>query len=69
MLRKQSKLHLTRNYTCADSCQSSFLRFDIYKQPFGLLLPDRQSTYRTFAGAMLSLFTIVVVLSFGTFKF
>ena len=44
------------------------LGFDLYKQPFRLLLPDGKNEYRTFVGATLSLFTIVIVLIYGSFK-
>ena len=44
------------------------LKFDVYKQPFRLLLPDGKNEYRTFAGSVLSLFTILVVIFYGGFK-
>ena len=47
----------------------TMLHFDLYKQPFRLLLPDGKNEYRTFAGAVLSLVTILVILSYGGFKF
>ena len=44
------------------------LRFDLYKQPFRLLLPDGKNEYRTFTGAVLSLCTILIVIFYGSFK-
>ena len=40
----------------------------MYKQPFRLLLPDEKDEYRTFAGAILTIFSIVVVLVYAGFK-
>ena len=51
-----------------DACQKGMLRFDLYKQPFRLLLPDGKNEYRTFAGAILSLVTIGIVISYGSNK-
>ena len=51
-----------------DSCQKWMLKFDLYKQPFRLLLPDGRNEYRTFAGAILSLATICIVMAYGSNK-
>ena len=45
------------------------LKFDLYKQPFRLLLPDRKNEYRTFAGGLLSITTIIVMLLYTIYKF
>ena len=44
------------------------LRFDLYREPFRLLLPDGRPDYRTLAGAFLSLVTIFIVIAFGSYK-
>ena len=44
------------------------LPFDLYKQPFRLLLPDGRDEYRTFAGGALSILTIIVVLIFAAYE-
>ena len=45
------------------------MKFDIYKQPFRLLLPDETNEYRTFTGGTISLLTISVLLTFALIKF
>ena len=51
--------------TGCDSCQKRSLMFDIYRRPFLLYLPDNETQYRSFAGSMLSVFTILLVLSYA----
>ena len=55
--------------TGCDRCSQKALFVDVYRQPFRLLLPDGHDTYRTFIGALLSLFTIVIILTTGVYKF
>ena len=40
----------------------------MYKQPFRLLLPDEKDEYRTFAGAILTICSIFVVMIYAGFK-
>ena len=68
MLRRQSVVRQPQVFGRADRCQQGMLRLDLYKQPFRLLLPDGKNEYRTFVGATLSLFTVVIVLIYGSFK-
>ena len=51
-----------------DKCQKSTLSFDIYRQPFRLLLPDDMGMYRTFLGTILSLMTLVLPIVYAGFK-
>ena len=44
------------------------LRFDLYKQPFRLLLPDGKNEYRTCTGALMSISTLLVVLLYASYK-
>ena len=44
------------------------LSFDLYKQPFRLLLPDGKNEFRTFCGSISSIITILVVLSYSSQK-
>ena len=55
-------------YSRIDSCQRSILAFDLYKQPFRLLLPDGKSEYRSFFGALLSLTTIGLLIAYCVSK-
>ena len=43
------------------------LSFDLYKQAYRLLLPDRYNEFRTFAGSVLSICTILILLIYGGF--
>ena len=45
------------------------LNLDIYKQPFTFFMPDEKPMYRTLLGTFLSIFTIVIVLFTGIYKF
>ena len=51
-----------------EKCQKGTLRFDLYKQPFRLLLPDEKDMYRTLAGALLTIFSVVLVLVYAGYK-
>ena len=44
------------------------LSLDLYRQPFPFLLPDNQQGYRSGLGAILSLFTILLLVAYGTWK-
>lgn len=44
------------------------LNFDLYREPFNLVLPDGKTQYRTLLGSILSIITIVVVMSYGSIK-
>ena len=44
------------------------LTVDLYKQPFQLLLPDGKYEYRTFTGAILTIFTFMIMISYSLFK-
>ena len=52
-----------------DRYQRQALRLDVYRQPFSLLLPDGYETYRSFIGALLSIFSLVIMLTYGSYKF
>ena len=68
MKRVALSIRHQQNLSTFDRCQKSTLRFDLYKQPFRLLLPDEKDTYRTFVGAMLTIFSIILVLVYAGFK-
>ena len=68
MLRKHSTIRVQRINSRSDRCQQKMLDLDLYTQPFRLMLPDGQNQYRTFTGAMLSIFTVCVVLAYASFK-
>ena len=53
--------------TTCDNYQRKMLSFDLYKQPFRLLLPDSYNEFRTFAGSLLSICTIMILLIYGGF--
>ena len=65
---RESTRHVIHEHSRSDRCQRGILRFDFYKQPFRLLLPDRKNEYRTFAGGLLSILTIVLMLYYATYK-
>ena len=44
------------------------IKFDLYKQPFRLLLPDEKDNYRTFCGAILTILSIIAVIVFASMK-
>ena len=54
--------------SASDRCQKRTLAFDLYKQPFRLLLPDEVDMYRTFVGALLTIFSVLFVLIYAGFK-
>ena len=56
------------HYGGMERCQQATLKFDLYKQPFRLLLPDEKDEYRTFAGAVLTICSIFVVMIYAGFK-
>ena len=56
------------DYSRMDRCQRSVTSFDLYKQPFRLLLPDGKNEYRTCTGALMSISTLLVVLLYATYK-
>ena len=51
-----------------ESCQKFVTKFDLYKQPFRLLLPDEKDEYRTFCGSLLTLFTLLTVSVYAGLK-
>ena len=69
MLRRQSTIRVQKMFTRPDRCQQKMLSLDLYRQPLLMLLPDGKNEYRTFTGAMLSILTIMVVLTYASFKF
>ena len=72
MKRRKNQLSMRydddQTLTRSQSCQRGTLRFDLYKQPFRMLLPDQKDEYRTFIGAVLTISSIITVLVFATFK-
>ena len=56
-----SRNHLAQ-LSATDRCQRNILRFDFYKQPFRLILPDEKDAYRTLTGACLTALTFVFML-------
>ena len=56
------------NLSPIERCQKATLKFDLYKQPFRLLLPDEKDEYRTFVGAMLTIVTVITVVVYGGLK-
>ena len=67
-MRRQYTNQFKFEHSRIDKCQQGMLRFDLYKQPFRLLLPDGKNEYRTFTGAVLSLCTILIVIFYGGIK-
>ena len=59
---------LVYTHSRVDTCQKGMLRFDLYKQPFRLLLPDGKNEYRTCGGTLLSLCSAFVVIAFATLQ-
>ena len=51
-----------------ERCQKFTIKVDLYKQPFRLLLPDEKDEYRTFAGAILTICTFIIVLVYASLK-
>ena len=56
------------NLSGFDRCQKGVLRFDLYKQPFRLLLPDEKDNYRTFAGSILTICSIIAIIVYASLK-
>lgn len=50
------------------NCKKRTLLLDIYKEPFLLQLPDKQDKYQTMSGAILSVLTFVLLLSYAIVK-
>ena len=44
------------------------LNFDIYREPFHLMMPDGKSKYRTLLGSILSIFTLISIFLFSVYK-
>ena len=55
-------------YSPWDRIQKSFLKFDLYRKPVQLLLPDRADAYRSLCGSVLSLVTFILMLAYGIYK-
>ena len=51
-----------------ERCQKSTLVLDIYRKPFRLTLPDDQSRYRSLLGAVLTIITLIMTLSYASWK-
>lgn len=56
------------NPAAQKSCKQRLLILDIYKEPIRLVLPDGKGLYRTSCGAILTLFTITVLVAYAVFK-
>ena len=67
MLVESRRRHFA-NLNGFEKCQKGTLKLDLYKQPFRLLLPDEKDEYRTFAGALLTVITVIIVLVYAGFK-
>ena len=67
-MRRSISIKQEHSLTGFERCQKSTLKFDLYKQPFRLLLPDEKDEYRTFAGAILTICSIFLVLIYAGFK-
>ena len=52
-----------------DQCAERMLTLDLYREPFRVLLPDNEGKYRTLLGAIFSLATMFVLLTYAGFKF
>ena len=51
------------------SFQKSFLMLDLYRRPFQFQLPPGNSLhYRTYIGSVFSLFNIILILSYASYK-
>ena len=66
MLR--DKVYREESFTRCDKLQQRMLSLDLYRLPFRLLLPDNQDQYRTFLGSILSIFTVVIILTYTGYK-
>ncbi len=51
-----------------DRVQQKSLFIDLYRRPFSFILPDHMPMYRTFLGSALSLFTIIVLVGYASYK-
>ena len=59
--------HIEKLDGCELGC-TSILAIDLYHKPFRFLMPDHRESYRTFLGALLSVFTVMIILGYGTYK-
>ena len=53
--------------TCDKVFQKSLV-LDLHRREFHFLLPDDEEKYRTFLGVILSLFTVLLLIGYGTYK-
>ena len=60
---------MSESLGACDSMQKKALFIDLYRRPFLFMMPDKVPSYRTLLGSMLSIFTLVLILSYATFKF
>ena len=51
------------------SLSNKMLSMDLYRRPFYFLLPDNSEKHRTCCGAVFSIFIILVILSYASYKF
>ena len=49
--------------------ERGILMLDSYRRPFNLLMPENTDRYRTFIGAFFTIVTLIVVLSYASYKF
>lgn len=68
MLRRQSTMRVRRIHW-SDKFWKGFLNLDIYRQPFTLLLPDGKNQYRTVAGSLLSIISVLLIFSYASYKY
>ena len=65
---RRSNSYRVQEISRCDRCQKSSLVFDMYRKPFRLLLPDEKPQYRTLVGAVLTIFTLIITLSYTSWK-
>ena len=52
-----------------ERCQLKAISLDLYKKPFSLLSPNGKEAYGTFIGSLFSIVTLVIILSYASYKF
>ena len=58
-----------RRSSACSKFERGVLMLDSYKRPFSLLMPENTDRYRTFVGAFFTIVTLLVVLSYASYKF
>ena len=60
--------YYSQKLTGYERYQRGMLMSDMYRQDFRFVLPDRQFQYRSLVGSCLSIFTVITIISYCSFK-